>query len=106
MSGTMVNIGKIVGAAGLKGEVKIFSYSGQLQRYNEVKSLYLGKKEEVFEIENVRFMKNTPIVKFFAVNDRNAAEKLRGFEVYIDEDDLSELPEGEFYVQRDRKSVV
>lgn len=99
MSGTMVNIGKIVGAAGLKGEVKIFSYSGQLQRYNEVKFLYLGKKEEVFEIENVRFMKNTPIVKFFAVNDRNAAEKLRGFEVYIDEDDLSELPEGEFYVR-------
>lgn len=33
------------------------------------------------------------------MNDRNAAEKLRGFEVYIDEDDLSELPEGEFYVR-------
>lgn len=99
MSGTMVNIGKIVSAVGLKGEVKIFSYSGQLQRYNEVKSLYLGKKEEAFEIENVRFMKNSPIVKFIAVSDRNAAEKLRGFEVYINENDLTELPEGEFYVR-------
>ena len=33
------------------------------------------------------------------VEDRNAAEALRGMEVYIDETELDELPEGEHYVR-------
>ena len=39
------------------------------------------------------------ILKLEGADDRNAAEALRGKELYITEDDLPELPEGQYYVR-------
>ena len=39
------------------------------------------------------------VLKLEGINDRDAAERLRGTELYITEADLPELPEGQFYVR-------
>ena len=39
------------------------------------------------------------ILKLEGIDDRNAAEKARGSELFITEADLPELPEGQFYVR-------
>lgn len=90
-------IGKIVNAVGLRGEVKVYNYSDSEEIYRTVSALYAGK--ELTEVENVRMQKNMVILKLAGIDDRDAAERMRGTELYITDADLPELPEGQFYVR-------
>ena len=92
-----IKIGKIVNTVGLKGEVKLYNYSDSIEIYETVESIYVEDRLTV--IENVRAQKNMVILKLEGADDRNAAEALRGRELYITEDDLPELPEGRYYVR-------
>lgn len=99
-----IKIGKIVNAAALKGEVKIYHYSDYKERFEELDSVIVcgdrrGSDERQYEIENVRYQKDMVIAKLKGVNDRNAAESLKGFDVFITEEDLRELPEDTFYIR-------
>lgn len=99
-----IKIGKIVNAAALKGEVKIYHYSDYKERFEELDSVIVcgdrrGSDERQYEIENVRYQKDMVIAKLKGVDDRNAAESLKGFDVFITEEDLRELPEDTFYIR-------
>lgn len=92
-----IEIGKIVNAVGLKGEVKVYNYSDSADIYMETQCLHT--ENEILEVEGVRLQKNTVIVKFAGIDDRNASEAMKGKILYITEEDLPELPEGQFYVR-------
>ena len=92
-----IKIGKIVNTVGLKGEVKVYNYSDSIEIYETIESIYVEDRLTV--IENVRAQKNMVILKLEGADDRNAADALRGKELYITEDDLPELPEGQYYVR-------
>ena len=92
-----IKIGKIVNTVCLKGEVKVYNYSDSIEIYETIESIYVEDRLTV--IENVRAQKNMVILKLEGADDRNAAEALRGKELYITEDDLPELPEGQYYVR-------
>lgn len=99
-----IKIGKIVNAAALKGEVKIYHYSDYKERFEELGSVIVcgdgrGSDERQYEIENVRYQKDMVIAKLKGVDDRNAAESLKDFDVFITEEDLRELPEDTFYIR-------
>ncbi|MGN0711631.1 MAG: ribosome maturation factor RimM [Anaerovoracaceae bacterium] len=92
-----IKIGQIVNAVALKGEVKIYNYSDYKERFEELDYIYVGDKKT--EIENVRYMKEMPILKLKGINDRNAAEAVKTKDVFIDETQLRELPEDVFYIR-------
>ncbi len=92
-----IQIGQIVNAVGLKGEVKIYNYSNAKERYEELDYIYAN--QDKYEIENVRYMKETVILKLKGINDRNTAEAMKTKGVYIDESQLEELPEGSYYIR-------
>ena len=95
-----IKIGQIVNAVALRGEVKIYNYS-DVDRFEELDKVILvnRKQSKEYKIENVRYQKNMVIVKFKGVNDRNQAEALKDYEVFITEEDLRELPEDTFYIR-------
>lgn len=92
-----IKIGKIVNAVGLKGEVKVYNYSDSDEVYHRTPQIFA--EDKLFDIENVRMQKNMVILKLAGIDDRNAAEAAKGRDLYITEEDLPELPEGEFYVR-------
>ena len=92
-----IKIGTIVNAVGIKGEVRVYNYSDAIDIYENTPEIYVG--EELLRVENVRPQKNMVVLKFEGINDRNAAEKCKGTDLFVTEDDLPELPEGEFYVR-------
>lgn len=98
-------IGRVGSAAGLRGEFRVNLYAAESANLKEGKNLLFRhsaeKSEGEFEAvcKNVRYQKDKPVIKVEGVEDRNAAEALRGMEVYIDETELDELPEGEHYVR-------
>ena len=92
-----IKIGKIVNAVGLKGEVKVYNYSDSIDIYETAGSLYVGERKA--DIESVRPHKNTVILKLSVISDRNSAEAVKGEDVFITENDLPKLPEGQYYVR-------
>ena len=90
-------IGKIVNVFGIGGEVKVYNYSGFEDRYENLERIIVDGKE--IPIEGVRHHQHMILLKLAGVDTRNDAERLRGKMVYMTEDDLFELPEGEFYIR-------
>lgn len=90
-------MGKVVNVVGLKGELKIYSYTDRNERFEELDQIWLDDK--VHAIENVRYQNKVVILKLEGINDRNKAEEQRNKNVYIEETDLQQLPEDTYYVR-------
>ena len=90
-------IGKITSAVGLKGEVKVYNYSDSADIYRNTETLYVG--DEPRKVQHVRTQKNMIVLKLEGIENRDEAEKARNKEIFVSEDDLPELPEGEYYVR-------
>ncbi len=95
-----IKIGKIVNAVALRGEVKVYNYSDS-DRFEDLETVILQnrKNSKEYKVEKVRYQKNMVIVKFKDVDDRNQAEALKDYEIFIKEEDLRELPEDTFYIR-------
>ena len=92
-----VCLGKIVGVHGIRGEVKVKSYTAKdtdIDTYGLVEDK-LGKK---FEIKVTGHSKELLRVKIKGIDDRTTAEGLRGLELYIDRTQLPDLEEEEYYL--------
>lgn len=92
-----IKIGRIVNAVALRGEVKVYNYSGYKERYEELDRIIVDNKE--YEIEKVRYQQEMVILKLAGVDNRNAAEAMKNRDVYITEEDLNELPDDTFYIR-------
>ncbi len=92
-----INIGTVTGAIGLKGEIKIFYPAHDPAMLSELQSLLIG--DAVFEIENVRYKKKTPILRLIGIDDRNSAETLIKKDIFIKEELLPDLPDGSYYIR-------
>lgn len=89
-------LGQIVNAVGLKGESKVYPYTDYKERFEELDRLYIG--DRLCEIERVRYQGNLAVVKFKGVDDRNAAEALKGEYLYVDRENARELEEDEYFI--------
>lgn len=92
-----IKIGRIVNAVALRGEVKVYNYSGTRERYEALERIIADDTE--YEIEKVRYQDHMVILKLAGIDDRNAAEAMKNKDVFITEDDLEELPEDTFYIR-------
>ena len=92
-----IKLGQIVTAVGIKGEVKVYPYTDIPERFEEIDSLMIESKTA--KINGVRYMKNMVILRLEGVDDRNAAEALRGKNLFIDRKDMWEMPEDTYLVK-------
>lgn len=88
----------VIGAAhGIKGEVRVKTYTGDPLDLGSYGLLYDASGKS-YEILSIRPSKTVVVVRFVGVEDRNAAEALNGTELYVDHAQLpQDLDEDEFY---------
>jgi 16S rRNA processing protein RimM len=96
----MVVMGKVVGAQGLQGWVKVHAFTEYLDSLLDYETWYVGDEQswrplEVLEA-NVHGGK-VLIAKLQGIADRTAAEKCKGLLIAVPRDSLPEQPEGEYY---------
>ena len=92
----MINVLQIVNTHGIRGEVKALHYTDGEAFFKKVKTVY-KKDNTPMKILSWRFQKGAVLLKLDGVDDVNAAEKLKFTELFAREEDLPELPEGEYY---------
>lgn len=88
----------VIGAAhGIKGEVRVKTYTGDPMDLGSYGLLYDASGKS-YEVLSIRPGKTVVVVRFAGVEDRNAAEALNGKELYVDHAQLpQDLDEDEFY---------
>jgi 16S rRNA processing protein RimM len=95
----LILLGRIAGAQGLKGEVKINSFTADPEAIAAYGPLS-GRDGQRFVIERVRHLKGGSVVAALeGVRDRGAAEALHGAELYVARDRLPEADEDEWYYE-------
>lgn len=102
MSDKLFNVGKIVNTHGIKGELKILSQTDFPDlRFSKGSELLFvdpdGVQKMKAVVESAREHKGMFIVRFKAWDDINQVEKYKGWSVKVDEENLAELEEDEYY---------
>ena len=100
MKQSFFEIGQIVNTFGIKGFVKINPFTDDLERFEELKSVFVVKNKELIEmqIEEVKFHKHLVLVKFKGIEDINMAEKYKGCYIKIKRENARKLPEGTYFI--------
>src|SRR4051794_11345975 len=90
-----VALAAVAGAHGIKGELRLKLFSDSLESLSRHDELYVaGAKRRLVVI---RESGRTAVARFEGVDDRSAAEALRGQLVEVDRAALPPLEDGEYY---------
>ena len=92
-----LEIGLFVGVHGIKGEMKLKSYTEIPENIFSYKELFAENSNKPINLVFVRKVKNSFICRIENIITRNEAEKLRGLKLFINRNKLSKLSDDEFY---------
>ncbi len=90
-----LEIGKIVNTFGIKGEVKVYPYTDDINQFKKIKKVYINNEEK--EIESVKFHKNNVILKIKGIDNMTEAENLRNTVIEANRSN-KKLPENTYYI--------
>ncbi|WP_206458992.1 ribosome maturation factor RimM [Anaerovorax sp. IOR16] len=91
-----ITLGQITSAVGIKGEMRVYPYTDYMERFSEIEKLQIEEKE--YAIERVSYRKNMVILKLKGIEDRNLAEEQKGKKLYLNKEDMWEIPEDTYFV--------
>lgn len=92
----LLEVGKIVNTHGLRGEVKVVSWTDTPDVFEGLEYVYCG--EQKLSVQSVKYQKNNIIVKFKEIPSIDDAEKYKNKVLTAERDMLGELPEGVYYI--------
>jgi len=94
-----IYLGKITGVHGIKGWLKIQSYSSPPENILNYPSWIINNKgeEDFYSIEQGRKQNNKIVVKLEKIDDRNTAESLINSKIQILRSDLPKLSNENYY---------
>ncbi len=96
----LLSIGKIVGAHGIKGVVKVFSYAESLSRFQSGMQLVLKDSHGNRFVRTVNWAKphsKTILLALDGIQERSQAEALIGSALFIEKATLEELDGDSYY---------
>lgn len=96
----MVAIGRVVKPQGRKGEVVVQPFSDRPDRFPSLREVFVpgeGGSARAIKVVACWPHKDRFVLKFDGVDSIDEAEKFRGMDVRIAEEDLPSLPAGSYY---------
>ncbi len=93
-----LEIGKVVGTRGLKGEVKIETWCDTPDFIKKFGKFYLDNGKKELKVISIKINKSIAIALIDGFDSIEKAEVLRGKILYIDRDDVK-LEKGRYFIQ-------
>ena len=96
----LLRVGVITSTHGVRGEVKVFPTTDDMNRIKKLKTviLDLGKEQKTLTIEQVKFFKNMVILKFKGLDNINDVEMWRQKDLLITRDQAVKLQPDENFI--------
>lgn len=96
----MLQVGAITSTHGIRGEVKVFPTTDDVNRFKKLKNVILdtGKEKKELEIEGVKFFKQFVILKFKGIDNINDIEKYKGRNLYVTRENAVKLKKDEYFI--------
>lgn len=96
----LLKVGIISSTHGIKGEVKVFPTTDDVQRFKKLKNVLLdsGKEKRDLKIQSVKFFKQFVILKFAEIDDINDVEKYKGSSLYVTREQAVKLEKDEYFI--------
>lgn len=91
-----ITVGEIVKAQGISGEIKVKPLTDNAERFKKLRVLYVDLKP--FKVLGLRIDRGFVFLRLQGVDDRNAAESLRGKFLQIDRVNAVDLDESEYFI--------
>jgi 16S rRNA processing protein RimM len=98
MSANLILVGRVAGAFGVKGEVRIAAYTAEPQALLAYRDLLREDGQPGLTLTGGRPAKGGVVARAKQIETREQAEALRGLKLYIPRETLPEPDEDEFYV--------
>ena len=92
-----VQLGKITGLFGVKGWLRILSYTDPIEAISSYSPWGFDANDALFPVEAARVQNKRVFVKLDGVNSRDAAQTLLGQAVMVAKEQLPTLPAGDYY---------
>ena len=92
-----IEFGKITSTHGIKGEMKIYPYTDDIDNILKLKKVYVNSEE--YKVSSIKFHKNMFITKLRNIDTIEQAEKFRNCLVQRELDENEVLEEDTYYIK-------
>ena len=95
-----LRVGVISSTHGIRGEVKVFPTTDDINRFKYLKHVILdtGKEQLELEVEGVKFFKQQAILKFKGIDNINDIEKYKGKDLLVTRENAVKLENDEYFI--------
>lgn len=100
MENDLFRVGVIANTHGIRGEVKVYPTTDDLNRFDQLKEVILdtGREHIYLQVQGVRYFKNMAILKFKGIDNINDVEKYKGKDLLVTRENAVPLEENEYYI--------
>ena len=96
-----LRVGVIASTHGVRGEVKVYPTTDDLERFKSLKQVILvtQRKEEIpLTVAGVKFFKQFAILKFKGIDNIDDIQKYKGCDLLVSRENAQPLAENEYYI--------
>ncbi|MBR3397316.1 MAG: 16S rRNA processing protein RimM [Lachnospiraceae bacterium] len=95
-----LRVGTIINTHGIRGEVKVYPATDDIKRFSVLEKVFLDEvhSRKCLHIENVKYFKQTAILKFKGFDRIEDIEGFKGLDIFVSREDAVPLEEGEYYI--------
>lgn len=100
MENNYLRVGVIANTHGIRGEVKVYPTTDDVNRFDDLKEVILdtGKEHINLKVQGVKYFKNMVILKFKGIDNINDIEKYKGKDLLVTRENAVPLEENEYYI--------
>lgn len=98
----LIIIGKITGAHGVRGELKVYPLTDDARRFIKLKGCFICgqnfEKPEAKVCQAARLDRGNVLIKFEGLTDRDQAELIKGRFIAVSRENAVKLKEGSYFI--------
>lgn len=96
----LLRVGVIANTHGVRGEVKVYPTTDDVNRFKKLKETILdtGKEQITLNVVSARFFKNMVVLKFKEFDNINDVEKYKGCDLLVTRENAVKLKKGEYFI--------
>lgn len=92
-------VGQIVNTHGIDGVVKVYPYTDEPYRFEDLERVYLGEEKTPLDIIKVSIRKNMVYLGFRGYNNINEVLSMKTKYIYIPKEERIPLKENQFFIE-------